>query len=334
MPRSLKALITLGIISAAIVAFLWVGIPTETVQKLRPGVTFSQTYATSLGLNWREVLAAALDDLDIRHFRIPAYWSVVQPSPDHFDWSSIDFQLDELARRQATATLAIGLKLPRWPECWAPHWVGALTTTEEQAARLTYLKAAVERYRQHPAVTAWQVENEVFFEFGECPPPDRAFYKQEIALVRELDPTRPIYTTDSGELTTWLRTGPLVDRLGVSVYRVVRMPSGSVWPYNWIPPYWYARRAALIRAFLHGPIYISEFQMEPWVKTTIPTTPLEEQFETMDVQRMHDNFRFAEQMHITDISFWGIEWWWWMKTQQHDDRFWETARLFFAKHPY
>lgn len=325
-------LIALGIPIVAILAFLWVGVATPTKAPLRPGVTFSQTYATALGLNWREALAATLDDLGVRHFRIPAYWNIVQPTKEHFDWTSIDFQLDEIARRQGTVTLAIGLKLPRWPECWAPKWVEPLTTEEEHTARLAYLKAAVERYRTHPAVEAWQVENEVFFDFGACPPHDRDFYKQELALVRSLDTTHPIYTTDSGELTTWLKTGPLVDRLGVSVYRLVRMPSGAVWDYKWIPPYWYARRAALIAPLLNGPLYISEFQMEPWVKTTIQTTPLNEQMETMDIARMRNNFHYAERMRITDISFWGVEWWWWMHTQQHDPRFWETARAFFTKH--
>lgn len=333
MPRFLLVCLIIGAVAAVLIAILWIGIPSQTRVPLKPGVTFSQTYAASLGLNWREVLAATLDDLDVRHLRIPAYWSIVEPTQNAFDWSTIDFQMDEIARRQATATLAIGLKLPRWPECWMPAWAKTLPTTDERAARLNYLRAAVERYKDHPALTTWQVENETFFAFGECPKPSRAFLKEEIALVRSLDPNHPVVTTDSGELATWLQTGPLVDRLGVSVYRVVRNPWGSAWTYDWIPPYWYARRAALLTPLLNGPLYVSEFQMEPWVTKGITATPLDEQFETFPLSRMQKNFHFAERMRITDISFWGVEWWWWMKTQHNDARFWETAKAFFTKHP-
>lgn len=333
MPRILTILLWIGSIAALFAALLWVGIPSRTTKPLNPGVTFSQTYATSLGLNWREVLAVILDDLHARHLRIPVYWSIVEPREGEYDWSTIDFQMDEIARRQATATLAIGLKLPRWPECWMPTWVEELSTEQEHAARLAYLEAAVTRYKDHPALATWQVENEPFFAFGECPPPNRAFFKEELARVRALDNTHPITTTDSGELATWLQTGALVDRLGISVYRVVRLPWGSAWAYDWIPPYWYARRAALTAPFLNGPIYVSEFQMEPWVEKGILNTPVQTQFETFDIRRMQQNFDFAERMRITDISFWGVEWWWWMKTAQNDARFWDTAKIFFTTHP-
>ena len=333
LPLLLRVTLGIGVIAGVVLLFLWVGVPSETVPPLRPSVTFSQTYAASLGLNWREVLGAVLDDLDARHLRIPVYWSIVQPEPSRFDWSTIDFQMDEIARRQAMATLAIGLKLPRWPECWIPAWAAILPESEEHAARLAYLQAAVERYREHPALESWQVENEALFRFGECPPPNRSFFREEIALVQSLDPKHPVRTTDSGELSTWMRTAPLVDQLGVSVYRVVRTPWGSVWPYDWIPPYWYARRGALLAPLVQKPIYISEFQMEPWVEQSVPETPVPEQFETFDLRRMQQNFQFAKQMQITEISFWGVEWWWWMKTQRADDRFWETAKLFFAQYP-
>ncbi|MEN9558449.1 MAG: hypothetical protein RL141_818 [Candidatus Parcubacteria bacterium] len=326
--------ILVGVSIVLLIAFLWLPLPwkTKTPVALAPGVTFSQTYATSLGLNWRETLTAILDDLGVRRFRIPAYWSIVEPVEGSFDWSSLDFQMDEIARRGGRVTLAVGLKLPRWPECWMPTWAAELPTAEEHVARNTYITAVVERYRAHPALESWQVENEAFFRFGECPEPDRAFFKQEISLVRDLDPHHPIFTTDSGELSTWLATGPLVDRLGVSVYRVVRSPQGSVLSYDWIPPHWYARRAALIAPWLRGPISISEFQMEPWVQRGVTETPLEEQFETFNIQRMQKNFAFAERMGIREISFWGVEWWWWMNTQHNDPSFWNHAKLFFTRY--
>ncbi len=327
MPRRL-VLIILGAILIALALFLFLPLPSKQVN-VRPGVTFSQTYASSLGLNWREALVATLDDLGVKKFRIPAYWSVVQPSRDHFDWSSLDFQMDEIGMREGKVLLAVGLKLPRWPECWMPEWAKELETDDERAARLEYLHAVVERYKTHPALEAWQVENEALFPFGECPRPSRAFLKEELKLVRDLDPNHPAVTTDSGELSTWLRTAPLTDRLGISVYRVVRLPWGSVWPYFWAPPHMYRRHAALVRPWVDE-IFVSEFQMEPWVEKAITETPLKEQFETFDTDRMRANFSYAERMGISDIYFWGIEWWWWMKTQKGDERFWEEAKQFFS----
>jgi hypothetical protein len=331
MPRLLRVAFILGIPLLGVLAFLWIGIPTKTKTSLEPGVTFSQTYAASINLNWREALTAVLDDLGVRRFRIPVYWSVVEPSRGNYDWSSIDFQMDEIARRNGTVLLAIGLKLPRWPECWMPEWAKTLPTDQEHAARLAYLTAAVERYKNHPALQAWQVENEARFPFGICPPPSHAFHQQEIAHVSTLDPSHEVVTTDAGEMSTWIPTGRLVERLGVSVYRVVRFPWGSIWTYDWIPPYWYARRAVLVKPWVKE-VFVSEFQMEPWLEKGVLETDIETQKQTFDLDRMHKNFSFAERMRMSEIYFWGVEWWWWMKTQQGDPTFWDQAKEFFQHH--
>lgn len=328
---TLNVFIAIGAIAAAMAAFLWLGVPSKTKGTLKTGVTFSRVYAEELGLNWRELLTAMLDDLHIRRFRIPAYWSVVEPEPGQFDWSTLDYQLDEIARRDGKVLLAIGLKLPRWPECWMPGWARKLDVKDEQTARLEYLKAAVERYNAHPALEAWQVENEADFPFGLCPKPNRAFHKKEIDFVRSLDPKHPVTTTDSGELASWLTVNGGADALGVSVYRTVRTPWGSVWRYTWIPPYWYYRHALLVRPWVKR-VFVSEFQMEPWSERSLTVTPLEEQFSTLDADQMQKNFAFSERMRINEIYFWGAEWWWWMKTRQGDARFWETAKIFFQAH--
>jgi hypothetical protein len=332
LPMFISILIGIGIFVAAVTAFLWVGWSRPTKGPLHLGVTFSQIYASDNGLNWREVLTQALDDLKIRTFRIPTYWNIVQPSRDQYDWSSIDYQMDEIARRNGRVLLVVGLKQPRWPECWMPEWVKKLTPSEEHAARLIYIQAAMERYKNHPALAEWQVENEPSFVYGECPMPDSAFFAEEVKLAKRLDPNHPITTTDSGELSTWLSVGPLVDRLGVSVYRVVRLPWGAKWSYDWIPTYWYARRALLVRPFVKD-IFVSEFQMETWLVKPLTETPLQDQFETMDLNQLQKNFQYADQMQFKEIYFWGVEWWWWLKTQKGDPRFWDAARVFFTQHP-
>lgn len=327
----LYVLIPIGGIAVFLVAFLWIGIPSLTKGDLNVGVTFSIPYARELGLNWRETLTATLDDLNVRYFRIPVYWSAVEPKDNEYDWASIDYQLNEIAQRNGKVILAVGAKLPRWPECWIPEWALHKGKHGEREARLRYIEATINRYKNRPEVIAWQVENEALFPFGVCPKPSIRFLKQEIDLVRKLDIRRPITTTDSGELSTWFLVGSLVDRLGISTYRTVTTFWGTVWHYWFIPPYWYARRATLLKPLVKD-VYVSEFQMEPWSEESLTITPLHEQYKVLPVTQMKDNFDFAERMRFKELYLWGVEWWWWMRVAQQDDRYWETAKTFFEKH--
>jgi hypothetical protein len=294
-------------------------------------VTFSHVYAEDLGLNWRETLTSTLDDLGVRYFRIPVYWKIVEPEQERFDWQTVDYQMDEIGRRGGKVLLAIGAKVPRWPECWIPDWATFHGIAGERASRLRYMEEAVNRYKDHPALLAWQVENEALFAFGLCPKPNREFLKREVDLVRNLDISHAVVTTDSGELSTWISVASLVDKMGVSVYRVVTTFWGAVWEYTFVPPYWYARRALLVSPWVDE-IFVSEFQMEPWANDSLRVTPIDVQFRTFDIGQMRKNFDFAERMRMNEIYFWGVEWWYWMKTRQNDDRFWETAKEFFRRH--
>jgi hypothetical protein len=323
-----------GIICAiliTLIGFLWIGTSRLTPGHLNAGVTFSVPYAKELGINWREALTAILDDLHVKSFRIPAYWSEIQPTQHTFLWTDLDFQMNEIAQRNGRVTLVVGAKVPRWPECWMPEWTKQKSRNGERASRLKYIEEVVNRYKDHPALSYWQVENEALFNFGICPKPSIFFLRDEIQLVRSLDPNHDVATTDSGELSFWTLSGSLVDRLGVSAYRRVRTPWAGTWEYNFIPTYWYARRALLVSHWVKN-IYISEFQMEPWTDDPISATPVQTQLEFFDLPEMKEHFAFAERMQIHEINFWGVEWWWWMKTAQGDSRFWDEAKIFFEKH--
>ena len=187
------------------------------------------------------------------------------------------------------------------------------------------------RYKDHPALESWQVENEVNFLFGECPLPDYPIFRQEAALVKQMDPAHPVVTTDSGELATWLAVGPVVDALGVSVYRIVRNPViGNVNFHYWfIPPYFYSRKALVLKFFGLKQVYISEFQMEPWSNRSLPETPIYDQLSSMNAEQMRRNFTYAEHMGISPIDFWGLEWWIWMKDKHGHPEFYDLAKQFF-----
>src|SRR5665647_2108102 len=86
------------------------------------GVTFSYRYAQDIGLNWQETFTAILDDLKIKKIRIPIYWDLTEPKDGTYDFSAVDWQLQEAAKRNADIILVVGQKVPRWPECAIPEW--------------------------------------------------------------------------------------------------------------------------------------------------------------------------------------------------------------------
>ncbi|MEK7115767.1 MAG: hypothetical protein AAB879_00035 [Patescibacteria group bacterium] len=313
----------------AILVFLFVGWP-QKIPGTVYGVTWSRHYASELGLDPDATLASALDEIGIRRFRLPAYWGLLEIEKGRWDFSSLDREIAEIDKRNGKVILAIGEKLPRWPECWGPAWWKKLPLDRQRPLTLAYLETVVSRYRKNPTVVAWQVENEPYFRYGDCPAPDHGFIKQEISLIRRLDPSRKIFTTDSGELSLWMTLGSSVDTLGVSVYRVVRNPLFGDWnfTYWWLPPYFYQRKATLVRLFGVKEIYVSEFQMEPWSHRALRETPLRDQLRTMDAARMKSHFSFAERMGVSAIDFWGIEWWYWMKEKQAHPEFVEEAKRF------
>lgn len=329
-PRNKKFLMIAGPILglALIYGLAFLAMDLDVPKPKTTGVTFSRPYAKELGLDPVETLTATLDDLKVRNFRIPAYWSLLEPKQGEWDWSWLDNDLDAIAARGGTVTLAIGQKLPRWPECWIPDWALKLTEGQREKVLNAYLTAVVQRYSRHPAVTVWQVENEADFPFGVCPEYRKTLLDDELALVRSLDASKPIVTTDSGELSFW-SVGKRVDRLGTSVYRVVIGPLGIL-RYSFIPPQLYLRKAQLL-GWLIGikEVYVSEFQMEPWVTSVIPEATLEEQFRTMDLEDFKRNAAFSQRMGIDKIDYWGVEWWWWLKSEQQQPEFWEFAKTLF-----
>lgn len=319
-------------IVAFCLAFLFIGWPQKS-DDIEYGVTFSRNYSRELGLDPQIVLSTALDEIGIRRFRIPAYHSDLEPQKEQWHWDELDQTISEIEKKQGKVILAIGEKLPRWPECWSPDWFKKLPRTAQKEETLHYIEQVVRRYRNNPTIIAWQVENEPHFYYGDCPRPEYLFIQKETAFVRGLDPTRPITTTDSGELSSWATLGAFVDSLGVSVYRSVRNPLfGNVNLHYWfLPPHFYARKAMLLKPLGVQEIYISEFQMEPWSNTSLLNTPIEDQLTSMNVARMRANFEYASRMGIKQIDFWGIEWWVWMRDTSKHSEFIDEAKHFWQQ---
>ena len=128
------------------------------------GMSFNTLYADELGLDWKETYDAILDELKVRNLRLAAHWPMIQPTGEEYNFVELDYQVKRAEEVGANVVLAVGRRLPRWPECHIPKWARELTQEERNEAQIRYMETVVNRYKSSPAVTVWQVENEPFLE--------------------------------------------------------------------------------------------------------------------------------------------------------------------------
>jgi len=293
------------------------------------GVTFSKPFSEYMGLDWKENYIALLDDLEVRRFRIPAYWTEIEKSKGDYTFEDLDWQIEEAGKRGAKVVLVLGQKQPRWPECHIPGWVDTKDETAWGAEVEETIKTVVDRYKGNPVISAWQVENEPFLPYGECPTITKEMLDREIAIVRTEDPSRPVIITDSGELSTWYDAAKRADVLGTTLYRIVWNDKLGYVHYP-ISSLFYRFKAAFIMYFTDvQKIIIVELQGEPWGPSLILDMPLEEQYQSMNAEQLRKNIEFVKNVEFSEAYLWGAEWWYWLKTEKGDDSLWETARSIF-----
>ena len=320
------------VLAVVLLFFIYINLPVATSKnKAQIGVTFSLRYAQDIGLNWREAYLAMLDDLKIKHVRLPVYWDLVEKSQGNYDFSDIDWQLDQANKRGVHVILVIGQKVPRWPECFIPKWVGDDVSVKKEKL-LAFEGAVVSRYKSgHPEIADWQIENEPFLDFGICPLIDPSLLDAEIAKVKSIDSSRPIVVTDSGELSLWMQAAKRADIFGTTMYREVYSAKMGHWRYP-IGPNFFKVKMFLIKMFAHqnNPIVI-ELQGEPWVQGWTTAAPVETQLASMNAEILTDNVEFAKKTGMQEIYVWGVEWWYWMKTTQNNATVWDAAKMFIQK---
>lgn len=334
-----KFLIYLGLFLAALMVvvfcYFFVG-KSKPVEKIDFGVTFSKIYAEELGLDWEETYSAILDDLKVKKIRLIAYWPEIEPSQGNFDFKELDWQIDEAQKRGAEIILAVGRRLPRWPECHIPGWAKGLSEKEQQEKVLAVISEVIKHYKNEEAIKFWQIENEPFLgTFGECPKLDKKFLDKEIALARSLDnpstgsgQARPIIITESGEFSTWIGAARRADIVGTTLYRKVHGKLGYIrYP---IPAIFYSRKAALIKKFFNiNKIIIVELAAEPWGAEPTWELSLEEQLKLMNVEEFKGIISYTRRTGFSEAYLWGAEWWYWLKTEYSNDSMWQAAKELF-----
>jgi len=294
--------------------------------KVTWGVSFDSTYAWSLGFDPQVVYRSMFDDLKIDHVRLSARWNKIEKERGVYDWSDLDWQVNIAKEHNAKILMAVGRKLPRWPECYLPDWWFHLTKDEQRLELLKFVETAVERYKGFDNIVAWQVENEPLVDwFGVCPAPSKEELRAEIDLVKKLD-SRPTVVTDSGELSTWVKAARFPDILGTTMYRVVnnKWLGYFYWP---LPPAYYYYKAEIVKKITGvKKVIVSELQAEPWAEASaVQDLPLTEQYKSMDIKQFKSNVSYAKRAGFDTVYLWGVEWWYWMKEKQGVPDYWQEA---------
>jgi hypothetical protein len=86
----------------------------------------------------------------------------------------------------------------------------------------------------------------------------------------------------------------------------------------------------LIKTFAkQDKVVVIELQAEPWISGYTTECPLEEQFKSMNKEKLADNIVFAKKVGFPEVYLWGVEWWYWLKVEKAHPELWDTARELF-----
>lgn len=282
------------------------------------GVSFSIKQCRSFDINPHDCLDWLINEGGFMRFRLMSYWNEHEPTPGAYDFTELDWQIKRITKAGGTVSLCLGARQPRWPENHWPDWAWELSKPERTKALLKYIETVVERYRDEPAITTYQLENEALLkEFGQRPEVDRDRLLSEYRLVKQLDPERPIIMTTS---TSWgipVRK-PIPDMVGFSYYQVHFNPTKLRYTTSFHTPLLHRMRAFLIRILHRKPSFIHELQLEPWGPKNIWEMTLEEQDISMSPEQIQRNIALARATKLQPIDLWGGEWWYWRTVIKQD----------------
>lgn len=326
-----------------IIGLLWIGltsyarsIPVDADRNIAWGVTFSSKFSRQLGLDPTRVLDGIINGLHPSSLRLVAYWDEIEKIKGEYDFSSIDWQIARAREAGVPVILAMGFRVPRWPECHMPEWAASLSTESREEGLRAYVREATLHYRDEHIIRIWQVENEPFLKFGLCPERGDDFLAKEIAVVRSVDSSRNILVTDGGEFGDWYRAVNAGDIFGTTMYRKVYPPSiGHIVGIIEYPigTSFFRLKEKIIRAITgkhDSPFVVIELQGEPWGKYELPKLTFEEHLAIFPVSYFRTIIEYARETGFKEYYLWGAEWWYFAREHGHGE-YWEEAKKLFTE---
>ncbi len=328
MKYTKKILAVFGIIIFSVFIFFFAGkkAPKKDVEW---GANFSNKQARLLGLDPKKTYLATINDLGAKRIKLSTYWDQLEVEKNKYDFSELDWQIKKAEENQAEILLVVGMKTPRWPECHIPAWAENLSPKEKEERVRLLVKKVVARYEKSPAVWAFQIENEPFLAFGDCPERPKGFLKKEVDVARgETD--KPIVISDSGEWSFWSKAARIGDLVATTIYRTAWFDKLEIYATYPLPPVFYRRKALLVNWFFGKKVICGELQAEPWGPMLLSELPRKEQKKTMDRDKFENIISYARRTRLSRFYLWGAEWWLKLK-EEGDPYFFERARLLFLE---
>ena len=301
------------------------------------GASFIPDYAESFGLNPKDTLQAMLEPasqggLGLKQVRLVSYWSDTEPTPGHYDFSMLDWEFAQANRYGAKVSLSIGLRQPRWPECHPPDWINVQANNESawEPQLYQYMKTVINRYKTNPALQDYELENEYFMKvFGTCTDFSRDRLVSEFNMVKAMDPKHTVIISRSDNWVGIPIGKPTPDEFAISVYKRVWDATVTHRYFEYPLPSWFYAALAGSEELLSGKdMIIHELQAEPWTPKglEITQTSVQEQYKSMNPQRLKARIAYGEATGMRTIDLWGAEWWYWLKVKQHNPDVWNVVQ--------
>jgi hypothetical protein len=284
------------------------------------GISLSVKQCRNFDVSSKKCLIWLLEDCGFRRFRLMSYWDEIEKVPGYYDFEELDMQLNLIRKYGGTVTLCLGARQPRWPENHWPDWAWRLPKPQRTRALLKFIEEVVKRYSDNIAIVSYQLENEALLkEFGTRPEIDRQRLRQEFALVKRLDLTRPVIMSTS---TSWgipLRN-PIPDIIGFSYYQTHFSERKQRYSTSFHKPWLHRTRARIIKLLWRRPSFIHELQLEPWGPEAIWKMSEAEQMKSMSKKQIRHNIEQAKKTGLSPIDLWGAEWWYWSAIKNNDPK--------------
>lgn len=312
--------------------------PVQKEIKPEFGFTFSHRHASFLGLDWQEAYLSLLDEFKPKSVRLPVFWFEVEKEKGEFDFSLVDWQIEEAEKREIPVVLEIGYRSFHRPECYPPDWAKDLNQEEFEKTVLSFLEAGIKHFSQYEKIEAWQVENEPLDVLRPwCRKLSPSFVAKEIEAVKANDPqSRPILLTFGGEIFLrpyWRGLVSEIEIIGVSFYprvwhkvarRYISAYDQGIFSLRNIS----IERGEAIR--LGKRFWIVEFEAEPYGDKPITELSREEIEETATPDYLQKYYEIIEKMGgVERIYFWGVEWWY-KELLEGRPGMWEKGKEFFS----
>ncbi len=230
------------------------------------------------------------------------------------------------SKTKMSVILAIGQRVPRWPECHIPEWANP------EKDLIPYIKQVVKRYKGYNNISYWQVENEPFLHFGVCKRANEESWSSRKLQMRKASirgakyflPVEVRWAIGTGQQNAAAFSAQHFYR---KVYN--RFFGQITYP---ITSEIYPLKRDIIKFLTNKPdqnFIIIELGTEPWGDKQIIEMTLNEQLENFSVIDSKDNIDYALKCRFDTYYLWGAEWCCCLKKKQGINGYWNYAAEIF-----